>query len=142
MATATSPFMLLFRETSPETYAAMSTEQRDQCVQNFYDWHDRIAAAGKMEHAHPLFPTGRVVSMPRSGKIVDGPFSEAKEFVGGYFLIHVADIEEATQIAHDCPSLQYGMIVEVRPVAPVCPMSSTPERLAPCHVSQPAVAQA
>ena len=134
MATATSPFMLLFRETSPETYAAMSTEQREQCVQNFYDWHDRLDASGKVEHAHPLFPTGRVVSMPRSGKIVDGPFSEAKEFVGGYFLIHVADIEEATRIAHDCPSLQHGMIVEVRPVAPMCPMSSSLERPATADV--------
>lgn len=128
METSTAPYMLLFRDSTPEVYAAMSPEQREQCMLNFYGWHDGLEAAGKMGHAHPLIPTGRVVSMPRGGRIVDGPFSEAKETIGGYFLIHVSGLDEATEIARQCPSLQYGMIVEVRPVAAVCPLAGTADR--------------
>jgi hypothetical protein len=52
--------------------------------------------------------------------VVDGPFAEAKEAIGGYFFLRVADIEEATEIAQRCPSLAHGMTVEVRPVAEAC----------------------
>ncbi|MDB5335936.1 MAG: YCII-related domain protein [Planctomycetaceae bacterium] len=128
METSTSSYMLLFRDTTPDIYAAMSPDQREQCMLNFYRWHDGLEAAGKMGHAHPLIPAGRVVSMPRGGRIVDGPFSEAKETIGGYFLIYVSGEEEAVEIARQCPSLQFGMTVEVRPVAAVCPLAGTSER--------------
>ncbi len=128
METSTAPYMLLFRDTTPEVYGAMTPEKRDECMRNFYGWHDGLEAAGKMGHAHPLIAEGRVVSMPRGGRIVDGPFSEAKETIGGYFLIHVSGLEEATEIARKCPSLQYGMTVEVRPVAACCPLAGTAER--------------
>jgi hypothetical protein len=52
---------------------------------------------------------------------VDGPFAESKEAVGGYFLLDVADMNEALAIAKQCPSLALGASVEVRPVAEVCP---------------------
>lgn len=126
MENSTSGYMLLFRDTTPEAYAAMTPEQREECMRNFYGWHDSLATAGKLDHGHPLVPAGRVVSMSRgSERIVDGPFSEAKEAVGGYFFLTVTTLEEATEIARHCPSLQHGMIIEVRPVAAVCPLAAT-----------------
>ena len=55
----------------------------------------------------------------RGGKrrVVDGPFAEAKELVGGFFLLDVATREQAVAIAAECPAAEYATI-EVREVGP------------------------
>ena len=120
METPTSPYLLIFRE-SPDVYTAMSAEQRQQLMQRWNEWYDGLAEQGKVEHGHPLEPGGRVVSGAHGQRVVDGPFAEAKEAVGGYFFLTVASLDEATEIAKRCPSLEHGLVVEVRPVAAACP---------------------
>ena len=115
-----SSFMLIFRDTTPEKYAAMSPDQRKQSLDHWNAWYDGIAAAGQMKHGHPLRPAGRLVSGQRGESILDGPFSEAKEAIGGYFLVTASDIDEATEIARRCPNLVNGMTVEVRQVGEMC----------------------
>lgn len=110
--------MLIFRESSPDAYAALSPEERQKLLEQWNAWYDGLAAQGKVQHGQPLETGGRVV---RERRVTDGPFAEAKEAVGGYFMLMVADIEEATAIAQQCPSLRLGMSVEVRPVAGACP---------------------
>ncbi len=53
----------------------------------------------------------------RNGKlsITDGPFAETKETLGGFFLIHAKDLDEAIQVASKWPSARLGSI-EVRPI--------------------------
>jgi hypothetical protein len=116
--------MLIFRESSPETYKAMSPEQRQQLLKQWNDWYDGLAAQGKVKHGHPLEPEGRVVSGARGERVVDGPFAEGKEAIGGFFFLTVGSLDEAVAIAKQCPSLRYGLIVEVRPVAESCPALS------------------
>jgi hypothetical protein len=55
----------------------------------------------------------------RSGKpkVIDGPFAEAKEMVGGFFLIDVPTREEALAIARECPAAEWAT-VEVRETGP------------------------
>jgi hypothetical protein len=55
----------------------------------------------------------------RQGKrtLIDGPFAEAKEMVGGYFLLTCKTREEAVAIAADCPAAQWAT-VEVREFGP------------------------
>lgn len=53
--------------------------------------------------------------------MADGPFAESKEAIGGYFLLEVDGFDEAMAIAKKCPALDYGVNVEVRPVAARCP---------------------
>ena len=55
----------------------------------------------------------------RAGRaaVVDGPFAEAKEMVGGFFLVDCATREEAVALATQCPAAEW-CTVEVRAVAP------------------------
>jgi hypothetical protein len=110
--------MLIFRESSPTVYQALSAEERQNLLEQWNSWYDGLAAVGKVQHGQPLEAGGRVV---RERRVTDGPFAESNEAVGGYFLLTVADLEEATRIAQQCPSLRLGMSVEVRPVAGACP---------------------
>ena len=49
--------------------------------------------------------------------VTDGPFTEAKELVGGYWIIEASSQEEAVQWATRCPGLD-GDVIEVRPIQP------------------------
>jgi len=52
------------------------------------------------------------------------------ETIGGSFLLEVDSIEEAVEIARQCPALDYGLQVEVRPVAPQCMVKERAEEKA------------
>ena len=47
--------------------------------------------------------------------MTDGPFAETKEQLGGYYVLDVADLDEAIKWAHKCPGASYGSI-ELRPI--------------------------
>lgn len=121
---AQTSFMLIFRDTTPEKYEVLSPDERKQSLDKWNGWYDGIAAAGQMQHGHPLQPAGRIVSARHGERVFDGPFSEAKEAIGGYFLITARDLDEATTIAERCPNLDYGMTIEVRPVAEMCHLAA------------------
>jgi hypothetical protein len=122
--TKESAYMLIFRDTSPGTYKGLSPEQRQQLLKQWNDWYEGLIEQGKVKVGHPLEPEGRVVSGVRGERVVDGPYAEGKEAVGGFFYLTVADLDEATAIAKQCPSLPYGLLVEIRPVAACCPILS------------------
>ena len=120
MAPHLSPFLLLFRNANPDDYRSMSAEQHQQVLMRWNDWYDRLMAEGKLQYGHPLEPDGRVVERIRGKKVVDGPFAESKEAIGGYFFILATDLAEATEVARGCPGLAHGMVVEVRAIADCC----------------------
>jgi hypothetical protein len=119
---SSAAFLLLFRNAGPETHAHLLREQREELTRQWNAWYDNLATQGKVQHGRPLGLNGRVVSGARGERVTDGPFAEAKEVVGGYFFLTVADIDEATEIAKRCPGLPLGLTVEVRPVADVSPV--------------------
>ncbi len=59
----------------------------------------------------------RVSTVEGKPQLRDGPFAEAKEMVGGFFMIDVATRDEAVAIAHRCPAADWAT-VEVRECAP------------------------
>jgi hypothetical protein len=136
-AEATSAaYLLVFRETSPERYEEVSREERRAALERWNAWCDGLLAEGRLQAGNTLAPEGRVISRAGgtravgsaaarapargTGRVVDGPFAEAKELIGGYILLRAASLEEAVAIAEGCPNLPYGMEVEVRPVAEAC----------------------
>ena len=85
-------------------------------------WFKRLNEQGKAVAGHPLGYEGKSVS-GKNRTVTDGPFAEAKEAIGGYFLLDVATMDEAVAIAQQCPGLPYGAKVEVRPVLSECPLN-------------------
>jgi hypothetical protein len=59
----------------------------------------------------------RVQRREGQARLIDGPFAEAKEMVGGFFLVDVATRDEAVAIAQRCPAAEWAT-VEVRSLAP------------------------
>lgn len=117
---APAPFMLFFRNSGPETHQHLSPEQRQQLVMRWTAWYDALAAQGKAVEGNPLEPETRVVSGTGGARVVDGPFAEAKEAIGGYVKIMASSFEEATEIAQRHPGLPYGLIIEVRQMTINC----------------------
>ncbi len=87
---------------------------------DFYAWVDRLGKAGIRRGAQPLVEEGRLVSGLKGATVTDGVFAESKEAIAGYFLIAVGSMDEAVRIAQECPILQYGAAIEVRPIADHC----------------------
>ena len=120
MSTSTekSEYLLLFRGTNWDK--DLSPEQRQKVVADWYAWFDRLKQEGRCTGGHPLEGEGKLVSGKKGRTVADGPFAESKEAIGGYFYLQVADENEAVEIARMCPGLEYGAVVEVRPVADMC----------------------
>jgi|SRR5918992_176684 hypothetical protein len=79
---------------------------------------DELKKSGHLLGNNGLQPTQTATTVRvRGGKVTttDGPFAETKEQLGGYYLVEVADLNEAIQIAAKIPSAHFGSI-EVRPV--------------------------
>jgi hypothetical protein len=116
--TTTSDYLLLFRGTNWDK--ELSAEQLQKVVSDWAGWFERLTQEGKCKGGHPLQNQGKLVSGKKGRTVADGPFAESKEALGGYFYLQVADIDEAIRIAQQCPGLEYGAVVEVRPVADMC----------------------
>lgn len=111
--------MLLFRGGANWT-KDLSPEQMQKVVSDWMAWFDGLMQEGKCIGGHPLKDEGKIVSGKKGRTVADGPFAESKEAIGGYFYLQVANEEEAIAIAQQCPGLEYGAVVEVRPVAEMC----------------------
>ncbi len=120
MSTESSPYLLLFRNTGPETHQHLSPEQRQQLVTRWNTWYEGLATQGKAVEGQPLERESRLVSGNGGSRVVDGPFAEAKEAIGGYVKLMVRDLEEATEIARRHPGLEYGLVIEVRSMMGAC----------------------
>ena len=121
-STDKTDYMLLFRGTNWDR--GLSPEQLQKVVADWYAWFDGLMQAGKAIGGHPLQGQGKLVSGKKGKAVADGPFAESKEAIAGYFYLQVKDENEAVAIAQQCPGLEYGCVVEVRPVADMCGVRS------------------
>ncbi len=111
-------YMLIFRGT--DWSKALSLEEMQQVSEKWMAWFKGLMASSQAIDGNPLEKDGKIVS-GKNGKIVsDGPFAESKEAIGGYLMLKVDSMDEAVAIAKQCPGLDYGLRVEVRPVAERC----------------------
>ena len=106
---------------------AISETDRQHCYEESAQLAQQLKSNGNYLAAAPLHPTSTATSVRvRDGRqlVIDGPFAETKEQLGGYFLINAKDLDEAIDIATRIPAARWGT-VEVRPVIEIAglPMS-------------------
>ena len=119
MNTSNNKGFLLLAHNS-ENYHQLPLEKLRDLISRNKAWIDGLAAQGKILGGHPLECAGTILSR-KSGKLVsDGPFAESKEAIGGYLHLNVETFEEAVALAGKMPGLDYGVRIEVRPVAAEC----------------------
>lgn len=87
-------------------------------IQRHMAFAEGAAARGKLVGGDQLEDVATATTLRRHGAetaVTDGPYAETKEFLGGYYLIEAADLDEAIEIARGVP-LNDGGSVEIRPV--------------------------
>jgi hypothetical protein len=113
-STVMEKFMLIFhggikQDASPE---ALQTN-----MGQWLAWVEKLHKEGRYVSGEPLLPGGKLVSGP--GTVTDGPYTEGKEVVGGYFVVQAANMDEAVALCTDYPDYAYGGQVQVRQVMKV-----------------------
>ena len=110
-------FMLLLHE-RPGAFKGVSPEEMQGVIEKYSAWARQLSKTGKWAGGEKLKDDyGK--NLTKKGEklnIQDGPYSETKEIIGGYFSIKAKNYEEAVQVASDCPHLGYGGRIEVRQV--------------------------
>jgi hypothetical protein len=99
-------------------WAQLTPEQQQQGVAAYGAYTEALRSAGALISANRLRPSATATTLrTTNGKtqVLDGPFAESKEQLGGYYLIEASDLDAAMQWAGRCPGVQHG-VVEVRAV--------------------------
>lgn len=111
-------FMLILSE-DPELVA--TAEQRQLAVQQVGEYAMGLVGDGVLKGGAPLHPVAEAKKVRiRDGRqrVLDGPFTESKEVIAGYFVIEASDLDAAVAIAARCPNALFGS-VEVRQIVPM-----------------------
>jgi hypothetical protein len=85
-----------------------------EIVQKYLAWAREVQESGRLKGSQKLKSgVGRVIDGRRGGAVLDGPYAETKEVIGGYWILEADTIDEATQIASGIP---FGEgTLEIRP---------------------------
>jgi hypothetical protein len=107
-------YMLLLYD-DPSGWATFSPDEMQKALEKYMSWTKKPF----MVESRRLGPdAGRVLrSQGGQTRATDGPYSETKEILGGYYTIEAASYDEAIERTLDHPHLEYGGTVEVREVA-------------------------
>ena len=114
-----SQFMMLLYE-NPAAFENIPPDQMRTVIGKYVAWREQLAAAGQLAASNKLRSDAGKILEPNGDRVLlrDGPYGEAKELIGGYFLINARDYDEAARLAEGCPHLAFGGTIELREVEP------------------------
>jgi len=108
-------YLLLFR--GGLDYETASPEQLQKSMLNWKNWIDQLAKDGRFTGGERLNNPGAVLKGPKK-QVIDGPYAEGKEIIGGYVSIKANDLNEAIEISKGCPIFDHESgTTEIREVA-------------------------
>jgi hypothetical protein len=104
-------FMLIIHQ-APGAWGQLSPEESQRKAELYQGWVEKFRASGRYVSGEKLCEDGgRQLSLQNGRRtITDGPYTETKEVLGGYFLFRAADYKEAVELIRDCPFLHDGKI--------------------------------
>jgi hypothetical protein len=112
-------YMLLLHQV-PNYNMDLPREEMLEMTKRYMTWAEGLRAKGKIAGGEKLAAGGVRHIKVKDGKPVatDGPYAEAKDVVGGYFVIEASDQAEAEAIAKDCPHVGLAATnwIEIRPI--------------------------
>ena len=111
-------YMLLLHQ-MPNYNMDLPREKMLEVTKRYMAWAEGLRAKGKIAGGEKLAAGGVRHITVKDGRPVasDGPYAEAKDVVGGYFVIEAKDDAEADLVARDCPHLWNATNwVELRPI--------------------------
>jgi len=113
------PEYILFLHEAPDVLDGLSAEEMQRIIVRYRDWRESLAKRAKQPGGKKLRDrAGRVMKGAGAKlRISDGPYSEAREVIGGFFSFVADSFDQAVEIARDCPHLEFGTI-EIREVEP------------------------
>jgi hypothetical protein len=111
---------LLVLHNNPTVLEALTPEEQQHLMDGHQAFMAAVQASGELIVTQALGdPSQSAVVRVRNGVpvVTDGPYLEAKEFLGGYYLVDVADRDRALELAGQIPDASIdGLGVEVRPI--------------------------
>jgi len=98
-------------------FDGVSPEDMQGVIERYRAWEDSLEKSGNLIGSEKLVDEeGRVLRSDQGNiTITDGPFSETKELIGGYFAIRAENYDEAVELAKGCPHLDFGTL-EIRAI--------------------------
>ncbi len=99
-------------------WSKMTKTEQEQGAAAYMAYGEALKKAGALAGSNRLQPTSAATTVRiANGKsqVLDGPYVDTKEQLGGYFLIDVPDLDSAISWAARCPAAGHG-VVEVRPI--------------------------
>jgi hypothetical protein len=109
---------LLMVYVNEASWPKMSKAEQEQGIAAYGAYTEALHKAGVLKSSNRLQPVSAATTVRlANGKpqVLDGPYVDSKEQVGGYYLIDVPDLDAAISWASRCPGASHG-VVEVRPV--------------------------
>jgi hypothetical protein len=109
---------LLLAYVDETAWPRMTKTEQEQGIAAYQAYAEALTKAGVFKGSNRLQPTQAATTVRiANGKpqVLDGPYADTKEQMGGYFMIDVADLDAAISWAARCPAAGHG-VVEVRPV--------------------------
>lgn len=110
-------FLFVFRN-DYKAIEQRSPEEMQNSMKKWMDWMGNFAAQNKLiDRGNRLHSAGKLVNP--GNVITDGPYADIKELIGGYTLVRAESLDDATEMAKNCPILDIGGTVEVREINPM-----------------------
>jgi hypothetical protein len=109
---------LLMLYTDETQWPKMTKAEQEQGYAAYMAYTEALTKAGAFKGSNRLRPTSNATTVRLANgkpKVLDGPYADSKEQLGGYFLIDAPDLDAALSWAARCPTASHG-VVEVRPV--------------------------
>jgi hypothetical protein len=105
-------YMFLFRGGD---VSKLSPQQQEAQMGKWLAWVEKLRKDNRYISGEPLLPGGKTIAGSKK-TVTDGPFTESKEVIGGFFIVNANNLDEATQMAKDSPDYDLGGSVEIREV--------------------------
>ena len=111
-----SHYMLMLHDV-PADYAHLGRVELSQLVQKYVDWVEDLKKSGRYVASFKLAPEGRRIGVDSSAPVPsDGPYAEAKDVIGGAFVIEAESLGAAEAVARTSPHLHGRNTIEIRMV--------------------------